>query len=162
MFLTTGRWGIGAFADVDAWFLISAVTPPDAVLLPRGTNCCCPAGPYRYDDELRLLREHRIDALVTKNSGGDMTRAKLDAAARWVCRWSWWTACRCRRRAHGPTVAEADAWVRALDQVEAAEIANGLAAAFEHHQHHVVTAFGRDANAHPSTVISGTCSMPRR
>ena len=27
------------------------------------------------------MQRHRIDALVTKNSGGDMTRAKLDAAA---------------------------------------------------------------------------------
>ena len=82
VFLTTGRTGVGAFSDVDAWFLIRAVTAPDA-------GRCCPArhevvlsrGPYRYDDELLLMRTHRVDAVVTKNSGGDMTRPKIDAAA---------------------------------------------------------------------------------
>lgn len=81
IFLTTGRSGVKAFAYSDAWFLIRAVTAPDATLLPRRHQLLLSRGPYRYDDELALLRLHRIDALVTKNSGGDMTRAKLDAAA---------------------------------------------------------------------------------
>jgi precorrin-6A/cobalt-precorrin-6A reductase len=81
IFLTTGRSGVKAFADSGAWFLIRAITAPDAALLPRHHQVVLSRGPYRYDDELSLLREHRIDALVTKNSGGDMTRAKLDAAA---------------------------------------------------------------------------------
>jgi precorrin-6A/cobalt-precorrin-6A reductase len=81
VFLTTGRSGTAAFAESGAWFLIRAVTEPDVALLPRHHQLVLSRGPYRYDDELALLREHRIDALVTKNSGGDMTRAKLDAAA---------------------------------------------------------------------------------
>jgi precorrin-6A/cobalt-precorrin-6A reductase len=81
VFVTTGRSGIAAFADVDAWFLIRAVTPPDERGLPRRHHVLLSRGPYRYDDELKLLQEHRIDALVTKNSGGPMTRPKLDAAA---------------------------------------------------------------------------------
>ncbi|WP_326546397.1 cobalt-precorrin-6A reductase [Mycolicibacterium sp. ND9-15] len=81
VFLTTGRSGAAAFKDVDAWFLIRAVTPPDAEDLPARHQVVLSRGPYRYDDELALLREHRIDALVTKNSGGAMTRPKLDAAA---------------------------------------------------------------------------------
>ena len=81
VFLTTGRSGAAAFRDVDAWFLIRAVTAPDADRLPRRHQLVLSRGPYRYDDELALLGEHRIDALVTKNSGGSMTRPKLDAAA---------------------------------------------------------------------------------
>jgi precorrin-6A/cobalt-precorrin-6A reductase len=81
VFLTTGHSGVKAFAGSDAWFLIRAVSEPDHASLPRHHQLVLSRGPYRYDDEFALLREHRIDALVTKNSGGDMTRAKLDAAA---------------------------------------------------------------------------------
>lgn len=81
VFLTTGRSGAAAFKDVDAWFLIRAVTSPDVADLPSRHQVVLSRGPYRYEDELALLREHRIDALVTKNSGGTMTRPKLDAAA---------------------------------------------------------------------------------
>jgi precorrin-6A/cobalt-precorrin-6A reductase len=81
VFLTTGRSGAAAFVDVDAWFLIRAVTAPDADTLPRRHQLVLSRGPYQFDDELALLRDHRVDALVTKNSGGAMTRPKLDAAA---------------------------------------------------------------------------------
>jgi precorrin-6A/cobalt-precorrin-6A reductase len=81
VFLTTGRSGTAAFADVDAWFLIRAVTAPDAETVPRRHRVVLSRGPYNYDEELALLREHHIDVLVTKNSGGAMTRPKLDAAA---------------------------------------------------------------------------------
>jgi len=80
VFLTTGRSGTTAFVDVEAWFLIRAVTAPDPDTLPARHELLLSRGPYRYEDEVRLMREHRIDALVTKNSGGDMTRAKLEAA----------------------------------------------------------------------------------
>ena len=80
VFLTTGRSGTTAFRGSDAWFLIRAVTPPDADTLPRHHHILLSRGPYDYDNELALLRDHRIDALVTKNSGGGMTRAKIDAA----------------------------------------------------------------------------------
>ena len=39
--------------DVDAWFLIRAVTAPDPQTLPRRHELVLSRGPYRYDDELR-------------------------------------------------------------------------------------------------------------
>ena len=80
IFLTTGRSGSAAFAGVDAWFMIRAVTSPDDVELPPHHELLLSRGPYHYADERKLLMDHDIDALVTKNSGGDMTKAKIAAA----------------------------------------------------------------------------------
>ena len=80
VFLTTGRSGIGAFRDSDAWFLIRVVTPPDPDTLPRRHHLLLSRGPYRYEDEHALMSEHGIRAVVTKNSGGAMTHAKIEAA----------------------------------------------------------------------------------
>ena len=44
VFLTTGRSGVKAFADSDAWFLIRAVTEPDTDCCRVITSWCCPAG----------------------------------------------------------------------------------------------------------------------
>ncbi|WP_431232207.1 cobalt-precorrin-6A reductase [Mycolicibacterium psychrotolerans] len=80
VFLTTGRSGVRPFTGSDAWFLIRVVTPPDADVLPRNHEVVLSRGPYGYDDECALLRDNRIDVLVTKNSGGELTEAKLAAA----------------------------------------------------------------------------------
>ena len=79
IFLSTGRQGVGRFAHLDLWFLLRAVDPPEPPLPPRTTTLLA-RGPFGLDAERALLREHRIDVLVTKNSGGPMTRPKLDAA----------------------------------------------------------------------------------
>jgi precorrin-6A/cobalt-precorrin-6A reductase len=81
IFLTTGRSGVSAFADSDALFVIRVVTPPEPGTLPRRHRLVLSRGPYRYEDEYALMREFRIEAMVTKNSGGAMTQPKLDAAA---------------------------------------------------------------------------------
>ena len=80
VFLTTGRSGVAAFADSDAWFLIRVVTAPDTAALPANHELVFSRGPYRYDDEHELFRSRGIEVLVTKNSGGALTRAKLDVA----------------------------------------------------------------------------------
>ncbi|MFC8531827.1 cobalt-precorrin-6A reductase [Nocardia sp. NPDC057227] len=80
VFLTIGRQGVSAFAGVaEAWFLIRAIDPPDPPL-PAAHEILLARGPFAVDDEIELLRAHRIDVLVTKDSGGPDTEAKLIAA----------------------------------------------------------------------------------
>ncbi|MGH3243236.1 MAG: cobalt-precorrin-6A reductase, partial [Spirillospora sp.] len=79
-FLTTGRSGIPVFAArTDVWFLARSVDPPDPPV-PANVRVLLSRGPYTVDGERALIREHRLDVLVTKDSGGTMTRAKLIAA----------------------------------------------------------------------------------
>ncbi len=80
VFLTIGRQGVGAFAGLtEPWFLIRAIDPPTASVPPRH-QLLLARGPFSVADEIALLSRHAIDVLVTKNSGGDQTEAKLDAA----------------------------------------------------------------------------------
>jgi precorrin-6A/cobalt-precorrin-6A reductase len=77
--LTIGHRELAAFAGLDAlWFLVRTIEPP--AILPRQALWFSARGPFRLEDEVALLREHRIDALVTKASGGAATYAKLAAA----------------------------------------------------------------------------------
>lgn len=80
VFLTSGRQGLPVFAGLDElWFLIRTVDPPDPPL-PRHFHLLLDRGPYTPDAELALMRGHGVDVLVTKDSGGTMTVAKLAAA----------------------------------------------------------------------------------
>ncbi|GAA5034197.1 cobalt-precorrin-6A reductase [Streptomyces siamensis] len=80
VFLTTGRTGLAAFAHLDTIrFLVRSVDAPEAPH-PRHMEVVLDRGPFTLDGERALLRRHRIDVLVTKDSGGAATAAKLRAA----------------------------------------------------------------------------------
>lgn len=79
VFLTTGRQGLAAFARSDRWFLIRCVDPP-GLPLPARKELILARGPYTVDGERNLMTTHDIDLLVTKDSGGDQTAAKLTVA----------------------------------------------------------------------------------
>ena len=48
--------------------------------MPANVEVLLDRGPYTVAAETKLLRSRRIDVLVTKNSGGALTEAKLAAA----------------------------------------------------------------------------------
>jgi precorrin-6A/cobalt-precorrin-6A reductase len=78
--LTTGRRDLPAFYAVpDVWLLARCVDPPTHAVPPH-VDILLDRGPYTVAAEAKLLRSRRIDVLVTKNSGGALTEAKLVAA----------------------------------------------------------------------------------
>jgi precorrin-6A/cobalt-precorrin-6A reductase len=81
VFLTIGRQQIAPFAPLThLWFLLRSIDPPSANLpLPQG-QLLLERGPFSLKHERDLLLTHRIDTIVSKNSGGDATYAKVIAA----------------------------------------------------------------------------------
>lgn len=81
VFLTIGRQELAAYADLnDIWFLMRTIDPPTSgALVPNG-KLLLDRGPFTLENERKLLIEYQIDAIASKNSGGDATYAKIVAA----------------------------------------------------------------------------------
>lgn len=79
--LALGRQHIGAFLSrTDCHFVIRMVDPPET---PLGfVRCTIVTGKpsLRPEDEVELLRKHRITHIVCRNSGGEGAYAKIVAA----------------------------------------------------------------------------------
>jgi precorrin-6A/cobalt-precorrin-6A reductase len=83
VFLTTGRQDLAAFAGLaDIWFLVRLVEPPETPLPLARHELILARGPFDAAAEAALMQDHRIEALVAKNSGGEATYAKIAAARR--------------------------------------------------------------------------------
>jgi len=81
VFLTIGRQELAAFAGLDSiWCLMRAIDPPALnTPVPKG-KLLLDRGPFTLENERKLLLEYQIDTIVSKNSGGDATYAKIVAA----------------------------------------------------------------------------------
>ncbi|SFD16967.1 precorrin-6A/cobalt-precorrin-6A reductase [Thiohalospira halophila DSM 15071] len=79
--VTTGRNELAPFeAAPEKDYVIRTIDPPEPPpALPRARYIQA-RGPFDAASEAALMAEHDIQALVTKASGGEATRGKLDAA----------------------------------------------------------------------------------
>ena len=94
VFLTLGSGGLEAFArraraeGKNLFFLLRCIESPrfaDGLDFPAhfpNAHLLLARGPFHLDEECALMRDWRVDILVSKNSGGAATGAKLTAARR--------------------------------------------------------------------------------
>lgn len=81
VFLTIGRQELSAFAHLeDIWFLMRMIDSPTSdTPIPKG-QLLLERGPFSLANERELFKKYQIEAIVSKNSGGEATYAKIIAA----------------------------------------------------------------------------------
>lgn len=110
--LTTGHTGLETFLErSDCHIHVRVIERPD-MALPDHAEVIVRRPPYGLEDEKALLRRHGITHLVSKNSGGEQTSAKLEAARQMGV-----TVIMIARPTYGPAVevGTVDAAITALD-----------------------------------------------
>jgi precorrin-6A/cobalt-precorrin-6A reductase len=80
VFLSLGRQDLPVFASASQHHYLARVIEPPAGSLPSDLQIVQARGPFDKAAELRLLRDQKIDVMVSKNAGGTATYAKIEAA----------------------------------------------------------------------------------
>jgi precorrin-6A/cobalt-precorrin-6A reductase len=79
IFLTIGRQELNCYAHLsELWFLMRSIDPPSDPVPPGVV--LLEQGPFALAAEQNLLQQHQIELIVSKNSGGSATYAKIVAA----------------------------------------------------------------------------------
>ncbi len=80
-FLSIGRKDLNAFSQLsDKQFLVRTIDMVDFSPSHSTVHLIQGRGPFELADEIQLMKTHKIDVLVSKNSGGNETYAKIEAA----------------------------------------------------------------------------------
>jgi precorrin-6A/cobalt-precorrin-6A reductase len=81
VFLSVGRKDLASFGECrGVWFLLRTVDPLGGEVPLGAYEAIVGRGPFPQEDERALLERYRIDLVVSRNSGGGATGAKLAAA----------------------------------------------------------------------------------
>lgn len=81
VFLATGRQEAHqANAAPQHHYWVRSVDPVEPPLTVPDVSYIHSRGPFRLEDELEVLRRYQIEVVVAKNSGGDATYGKIEAA----------------------------------------------------------------------------------
>ena len=81
VFITTGNKNLHVFEGFkNTWFLIRLIEKPSSPIKIKNFELILDRPPYNSQKERSLLIKNEIDCIISKNSGGTLTKPKIDVA----------------------------------------------------------------------------------